>query len=487
MRIYVIYTLLFFQLLCLSCKQEVRPVKIEQSTPELFPDYSEVTIPTSIAPLNFTVRADFTRIDAVIEGNSSGMIHIQGKSEIKIPSKEWKAILSENVGSSLDVTVSIKTPEGWIKYAPFKIYVSPHPIDEHLVYRLIAPGYEVYSTMGIYQRDLSSFNQHTLIENTILPGNCINCHSFQAGDPQKMSLHIRGQHGGTVLATNGTTNMYETKTDETQLATVYPYWHPSGKYIAYSVNQTQQAFHTAIDKRVEVVDLQSDLVIYNVETNELYSNPLIKSDEAFETYPAFSSDGRSLFFCSATPRELPGEFDQIQYNLCRIDFKDDGTFGAMVDTLFSATAWNKSASFPRPSYDGRFLIFTVADYGNFPIWHKGADIWMIDLRTGDVRELAEVNSDAVESYHSWSTNSRWFVFSSRRLDGLYTRPFIASVDEAGNVGKPFLLPQRDAQFYDRSIVSYNIPEFVTAPVALDAAEIERLARSGKRTNFTYRK
>ena len=488
MKTYVIYTLISLLLMLQGCKEEVVIVETRENTPELFPDYSEVTIPATIAPLNFTVKGDFSKIDAVIEGSSSGRIHLQGKSSINLPEGEWKRLLSDNEDGTLSITVSTKGDKGWIKYAPFNIYVSSAPIDQSLVYRLIAPGYEVYSKMGIYQRDLSSFSQTALIENTILPGSCINCHSFQAGDPKQMSLHIRGQHGATMLMTDGIAKLYDTTTEETQLSCVYPYWHPSGKYIAYSVNQTQQAFHSAIDKRVEVVDLTSDLVIYNTITNELFSCPQIKSEDAFETYPAFSPDGRSLYFCSAAPRALPDEYDKIRYSLCRIDFyPEDGTFGQTVDTLFSAAEWNRSVSFPRPSYDGKYLMFTVSDYGNFSIWHKESDLWLMNLETGEVRELEEANSDEADSYHSWSTNSRWFAFSSRRLDGLYTRPFIASIDEAGNVGKPFLLPQKSVDYYDKSLFSYNIPEFVSATVDMDAADIERQARSEERVKFQYKK
>lgn len=50
--------------------------------------------------------------------------------------------------------------------------------------------------------------------------------------------------------------------------------------------------------------------------------------------------------------------------------------------------------------------------------------------------LKEVNSSDAESYHSWSSNSRWFVFSSRRDDGLYTRLYIAHASPDEQIGKP---------------------------------------------------
>ena len=88
-----------------------------------------------------------------------------------------------------------------------------------------------------------------------------------------------------------------------------------------------------------------------------------------------------------------------------------------MDTLYNAREAGRSVKFPRVSPDGKRLLYTVSDYGNFSIWHKDADLHMLDLSTGAIDSLPEVNSPDVESYHSWSGNSRWFVFSSRRGDG----------------------------------------------------------------------
>jgi len=462
-------------------------VETKEDAPSLFPDYVGVTIPATIAPLNFTVEEKFSKIDAVVEGSLSGSLHVQGKSSIEFHKGKWAKLLRENEDGTLKVTVSIKSDKGWIQYAPFHIYISPFPIDHGLVYRLIAPGYEVYSKMGIYQRALSNFSQTALIENTILASSCVNCHSFCVGDPKRMSLHLRGEYGATILMSEGGLELYDTRTEQTGLSCVYPYWHPSGKYIAYSVNQTQQVFHVADNKRIEVVDLRSDLVVYNLETNQLLSCPQLMVENVFETFPSFSADGRSLYFCSAEERTLPMEYDKIQYSLCRIDFDpENGVFGQKVDTLVSAREWNKSVSFPRPSYDGKYLMYTLSDYGNFSIWHKESDLWLMDLQTLEARELTEVNSENVDSYHSWSTNSRWFVFSSRRLDGLYTRPYIASIDESGMISKPFLLPQKDVDYYKNSLYSFNIPEFVSAPVDFNVRQVEKKALSQERIKFGYR-
>lgn len=130
-------------------------------------------------------------------------------------------------------------------------------------------------------------------------------------------------------------------------------------------------------------------------------------------------------------------------------------------------AEGKSVSFPRPSYDGRWLMFTVSDFGNFSIWHPEADLYQMDLASGRARPLEELNSPDTESYHSWSSNSKWVVFSSRRIDGRFTRPYIAHIGEDGRFDKPFLLPFSSPEYETLMLQSYNIPEFCSGPVSID--------------------
>ena len=80
-------------------------------------------------------------------------------------------------------------------------------------------------------------------------------------------------------------------------------WHPSGNYIAYSVNKTSQGFHEVRNERVEVFDQASDVVVYNVKTNELFTCTQLKTS-AFETFPVFSPDGNTLYFCSSKKQDI---------------------------------------------------------------------------------------------------------------------------------------------------------------------------------------
>ena len=486
-----IFHILLVSYLLVSCTETISDSQQEDKLPLIYPDYIGVTIPVNIAPLNFSLTDEaVARIDAVVTDCHGHSLHSQGQEAVDFDIDDWHTLLGQNRGDSLTVTVSAKYNDGWHTYRSFAIYVSLDSIDYGICYRLIAPGYEVWSKMGIYERNLSSFDERPLIENTQFEG-CVNCHSFNRGNPADMSLHIRGTPGATLLRHGDSPlTASTTKTDQPLGLCVYPYWHPSGRYIAYSTNATSQLFHSADSNRIEVFDTASDLQVYDVEKNELLLSPLLKNDSIYETYPVFSADGRSLYFCAA--RALPEgshQLDSIRYNLFRIDFgPSTGRFGDRIETVIDAVAQQKSISFPRPSYDGRFLCYTLSNYGQFSIWHHEADLWLLDLSTGESCPMTAANSGDTESFHNWSTNSRWLVLSSRRDDGLFTRPYFCHVDAKGKVSKAFMLPQRNPRsFYRDRFLSFNVPDFIISPTRFDGHQASRIINEDSRKNFEVRK
>ena len=287
--------------------------------------------------------------------------------------------------------------------------------------------------MGLCHRDFRGFKQSPVIENKNTEENCLNCHTPCGQDASKTVFHARADFGGTFIIDGGSIEKLNTKTDSTISALVYPYWHPSGDLIAFSVNNTLQAFFNHDPDRIEVYDSASDVVVYDVDKHEIFWSPETRSEDYFETFPTFSPDGRWLYFCAAKAIEpMPERYKDAKYALYRIAFnKEDCSFGDCKELIFDAPAEGKSVSFPRISPDGKYMAFTEHEYGNFSIWHKEAELHLLDLRTGKARNISEINSNDTESYHSWSSSSKWVVFSSRRDDGRYTRLYFSHLNENG--------------------------------------------------------
>jgi Tol biopolymer transport system component len=285
---------------------------------------------------------------------------------------------------------------------------------------------------------------------------------------------MRGSLSGTFFYSGSDLKKVNLKTKEMKNGSVYPRWHPSGRFVAFSSNKIIQQFHSSDNKKIEVSDLESSLVLYDKEKNVITPIIFPGSEKFMDTYPEWTPDGTTLYFCRAKSVGENYDYSQIRYNLYKASFDAaSGKFGD-AELAFNADTSGKSISFPRISPSGRYLVMTMQDYGCFPIWHKETDLWILDLETNNSDRM-NLNSDYTDSYHSWSSNGKWIVFSSKRDDGLTARPYFAYIDDNGQSAKPFLLPAKDPDFYDHFIKSYNVPEFSDIEIRLNPGKLRRIS------------
>lgn len=464
---------LFFFILFTGCRQNPEGIIQSENYPSIYPDYINVTIPFNVAPLNFKMKDKCQRIEVSLSGKND-IIKLQSAYKISIPRHRWKRLLEAQKNDSVVVNISALIDGKWYQYKTFSFYVSADMIDPYLSYRLIEPGYEVWHKLQICQRNIESFEETVIVDNNLIDGGCINCHTYSKQDPSLSFFHLRHKNGGTIIQKNGQIRKLNLVTDSTISAGVYGNWHPGGRFIVFSTNVIIPEFHSIHNKRLEVYDTISDVVLLDIEKNEIFTTGLLSGKSSFETFPVFSADGRKLFFCSAKALKMPENYQSVRYSLCSIAFDPETrSFGSQVDTLISSFRTGKTVSQPKASPDGKYILFTSFDYGNFPVWHKEADLHLMNLSTNSVDTLELVNSDNSDSYHSWSSDSHWFVFASKRDDGMYGKPYFTHIDENGKCSKPFLLPQKNADFYDFFLKSYNIPELANGPVPFDPFDIER--------------
>ena len=442
--------------------------------PRIYPDYREVTIPVNIAPLTFELDEE---ADEMVARYKVGDQEIVCADKMQPDMDDWRSMIDKAKGGAISVDVYLRRGEQWTHCKPFNIYVSPDSIDSYLSYRLIPPSFVSYEALTISQRCLENYDESVIYDNMLCgfekEGQCINCHHYQQYNPERMQFHARQKSGGTVIAYDGKLKKVNMKNDSILSAGVYPAWHPWLNLIVYSTDKTHQNFHTTHSDKIEVYDAASDIIAYDVEKGEVTN--LENDTTEFEVFPAWAPDGRTLYYCSAhfdrdssvsRVSDIINRYQELKYNIYKKSFDPDTRQFGPHELVFSADSLDKSAVLPRISPDGRFLVFTLATYGYFHIWHHDADLWMMDLQTGACGPMNEVNSNDTESYHTWSSNGRWLVVSSRRDDGTFTRPFFAHIDKDGKCSKPFELPQADPDYHRQFLRCYNIPEFMKGPVTI---------------------
>ena len=464
-------------LLAVACSTPSVPEQFTEvdALPKIYPDYVDVTIPINIAPLTFELDEP---ADAMIARFAVGDEEIVCEDKAQPDMKTWRTLAEKAKGGAITVDVYAQTGDNWKHFKPFSIFVSPDSIDAWLSYRLIPPSYISYEALTISQRCLENYDESVIYDNVLCSfekeGQCINCHHYQQYNPERMQFHARQNKGGTVIACDGMIKKVNMKHDSILSAGVYPAWHPTLNLIVYSSNKTFQNFHTIDHNKIEVYDIQSDIIAYNVENGEVTN--LENDSTEMEVFPAWAPDGKTLYYCSAhfekkdstrsRNSEVIARAKELKYNIYKKSFDPETMSFGPRELVFAADSLDQSATLPRISPDGRFLMFTMGPYGVFHIWHHAADLWMLDLKTGEAQPVKALNSPDTESYHTWSSNGRWVVFSSRRDDGTYTRPFFAHIDKDGHATKPFELPTADPDYHRQFMKCYNIPELMRGPVTI---------------------
>jgi WD40-like Beta Propeller Repeat len=435
--------------------------------PRLFPDYIGVTLPPNIAPLNFKIQEPGASYRVELRSSKGPPIAISSQNPaIRIPPKAWANLLHANPGEPFywDISAQAAT-SGWTRFATVTNQIAREEIDGWLAYRLLKPIFNFYKHLGIYQRNLESFDQRVILEKDKFDQGCLNCHTPLNRNPNTFAFNIRAYGGKSPMIL-----VVSNQAARVEKTMGYLAWHPSGRLLAFSANKLTQYFHTRGETR-DVYDANSDLGIYHIDSNTVSYPPAIAAPGRNETWPAWSPDGRYLYFSSAAPQPLQKN-RSIRYDLMRASFDIQTGQWGQPELMISAAETEQSVCEPKISPDGRFLLVTLCEYGNFPIHQSNSDLYVMDLANRKLRRL-DINSDQADTWHSWSSNSRWVVFSSKRIDGLLARPHFSYVDAQGEFHKPFVLPQEDPTFYGFCLNTFNVPELMQGPVTIAERELAR--------------
>lgn len=448
----------------------------------IFPDYSEVLIPCNLAPANFMIDNEADAFYTVLSNNGQS-VTIKGQ-KVRIPEKDWKRLISGGDGR-IEVNVFIRRGKEWAAFPTFGINISSDPIDRYIAYRKMPLIVQVYNSLEMIQRDITCFDEKVYFSNTMVheksEGTCVNCHAFSNYKTDNMQFHAREHNGGTILVIDGALRKVNLKTPMTISAGVYPSWHPTHKFIAYSNNKTYQEMHMMSHDKIEVLDQENDIVLYDIENNAI--SPIENDSSEMECFPTWSADGRTLYYVS-NHYESPFDserFDRILNDRLKLHFNlyakpfdpDTRTWGPHY-LVYDAAGKDSSMTWPRESPDGRFLMTCISTHGIFPIDQIASDLFLFDFKTGNARIIDEINSPYAESYHAWSSNSKWAMWSTRREDGTFTRLYFSHIDENGHFSKPFTLPQKDPESNRKLLYEYNVPEFQIEPISVRPEDFAKL-------------
>ena len=203
---------------------------------------------------------------------------------------------------------------------------------------------------------------------------------------------------------------------------------------------------------------------YNRATGRKQPLPGADDPHYVQTNAVWSPDGKYVVFARAEARDPypPGlkmplhandpEEPQIQYDLYRVPF-NDGRGGQAVP-IGGASHNGMSNSFPKVSPDGRWIVWV--ECRNAELMRPDSLLYIVRA-TGGVARRMHCNTPLMNSWHSFSPNGHWLVFSSKGRSP-YTQMYLTHLDERGNDSPAILIDNATAA--NRAV---NIPEFVNIP------------------------
>ena len=442
----------------------------------IYPDYKEVTIPANIAPLNYRYAMKDVRKATTTFTLGDKSVTIRG-IEVEWNLNKWKAFLEGAEGQTISVKAEAVV-EGKTLTDAWNIYICKDKIDAYITYRLIEPAYQMWHEVSIEERCIENFKETTICDYQHTQNACMNCHIHGQQRGDLSIFYIRGAKGGAILNRNGELRKLTLNVDGMVSGTVYGELHPSGRFGVFSTNIIMPGLHSIPGGRMEIYDTMSDLTVADFDNNEMINLPHVARGDRFETFPCFSPDGNSVFWCSADSVAVPQEVMKLRYHLLRADFdSSNGHISEQIDTVWNAVLNDASVCHPKVSPDGRWLMFTVSDYGTFPLYHTESTLHLIDLKTGEDKSLEAMKGNRSGTFHSWSSDSHWFVFASKRGDSQYGKPWFCYLDDEGNPTKPFVLPQKSSRFYDNTLKSFNVPDIARESTGMTVRDASRMFKS----------
>lgn len=310
---------------------------------------------------------------------------------------------------------------------------------------------------------------------------CGNCHSFPAGGKPILAMDVDyGNDKGsyTIAEIDDTCRLrpdniitwsdFKREEHEPTFGLLSQI-SPDGNYVLSTVKDL--SVFVAIDDNMAYSQLffpiKGIIGVYDRQKRSFYALRGADDPRYVQSNPSWSPDGQEVIFARTTAyinekvqqsgrallsakdvKEFTSRHKSFKYDLYRIKFNNGK--GGEPEPIPGASANGKSNYFAKYSPDGKWIVFCQAE--NFMLLQPDAQLYIMPARGGQPRRM-NCNLPSMNSWHSWSPNSRWLVFSSK-YKGIYTQLYLTHIDENGNDSPPVLL--ENLLFEKRAA---NIPEF----------------------------
>ncbi|MHC4559416.1 MAG: tetratricopeptide repeat protein, partial [Planctomycetota bacterium] len=451
---------------------------------------NETLFPPEIVPPTFhwedgSSKSDRWLVTIMFQDNEDRINILLHEPQWTPESDQWELIKKGSLEKQAVVTIlGVNRWSRWkiLSAGKVSIKTSRDPVGAPLFYREVNLPFidAVKDPTNIRWRfgDISSLQQPPIVLEK-LPV-CGNCHSFSAnGETLAMDVDYANNKGSYVITEVAeqmllapsdiiTWSDYR-KEDGQQTFGLLSQISPDGRFVVSTVKD-ESVFVPKPELAFSQLffPIKGILVIYNRHTGTFTALPGADDPQYVQSNPVWSPDGKYIVFARTEAYKLKNvsgprkvllspeqceeflkEGKQFLFDLYRIPFNDGK--GGKPEPIEGASNNGMSNYFAKYSPDGKWIVFCKAK--SYMLLQPDSELFIIPAEGGRARRL-RANTSRMNSWHSFSPNSRWLVFSSK-ANSAYTQLYLTHIDEEGGSSPAVLLSQFTAA--DRAA---NIPEFV---------------------------
>jgi len=414
---------------------------------------------------------------------------VVSKNEWKPRKTLWDSIKTMSEYKFIEVVIKRNNDKTFVSQkAKLKIKISEDELGAPILYRLIPLPF-AFAEAHIEQTSYELYNassekpMHTVLYKFPV---CGNCHSHTR-DAKTIALDfdaVTRDKGGYFISKFDTITTFDksnyiswTKLQSKSTFGLFSKISWNGKYVVTTIKDRviSEKFETIAQLPYSQLffPVNGVLAIYDVETKQLNELPGANDLASIQSNAVWTPDDKYLIFAKAKALPYPDSTEEyrsfitdkkviqeyverkrtLQYDLYKIPFNNGK--GGKAEPIEGASNNGKSNYFPAASPDGKWIIYCQSE--NFMMLQPDSKLFIVPVEGGKARELY-CNLYEMNSWHSWSPNSKWIVWESKYLS-IYTDMFISHIDEDGNSSVPVLL--EDAK---RVNCATNYPEFINKDI-----------------------
>jgi len=347
-----------------------------------------------------------------------------------------------------------------VRSEPVRLVVAERPLLQRVAFRVVQPLFNPTLPNALMAFVPGERALQTVLE---LDGTCVGCHAYAAG-AAFLNLKQGGERRLVVARRAG-------KSVETRGRNLGPFSFlapsPDGEHAVY-VNAPvgDLALKQTAVEPFDYPYRSGDIFVLDLRTGRTAPLPGAAEPGVVEDMPSFSPDGRRVIFSRSTFDASEGTGRVPSMELVEVPF--NGGMGGAATPVAGASGSGTWHYFARYSPDGKWISFCRGDASHGVYARRSSDIWLLPAAGGTPRRLRLNAEGAMDSWHSWSSDSHWLAFSSNREGTGMTALDLAYVDDDGNDSPPIKLAGFDA-------MKVNTPQFV--PDELDLGGLGGLTAS----------